>query len=438
MNRLRHLPLLALFAGPVLAQDRVAITSLEPPQLAIEIDAAKTASLIIRFDRDMDTRQHGVTGAGSSFPTVRHTYWLDARTFALDVTVQPEHVYSIPLVGVGSMHFTAADGTSLAPQTWRFATTGTKLGEGQAAIAATRLFAALRDQYSYRDRLGVDWQEIEHKHHDALIHAPDGPALALHVAEALAAAQDPHISVRWHDCTVPTFQRPVVANFDPRGLQKAFPKLQRVGRIGMRGRSDDGIGYLSISSFARELREDFDRAMQELRSLLDCKALVLDVRANGGGDEMLAKRLAAFFVQGDRIYAAHRMRDPKAPDGFRVREDHSIRGNNEPDTFPRAVAVLMGPQNMSTCEAFLLMMKQAPQAFLVGTDSYGSSGNPQQHTLVPNLTVALPSWQALRPDGTTFEGEGITPHIYVAATPEQLADDDPILAEALLRLRGQR
>ena len=42
------------------------------------------------------------------------------------------------------------------------------------------------------------------------------------------------------------------------------------------------------------------------------------------GDEMLAKRLAAFFVQGDKVYAAHRVRDPKTPEGFRSREDRSL------------------------------------------------------------------------------------------------------------------
>jgi hypothetical protein len=37
-----------------------------------------------------------------------------------------------------------------------------------------------------------------------------------------------------------------------------------------------------------------------------------------------------------------------------------------------------------------------------------------------------------------FEGEGIAPHIHVPTKPEQLVDGDPILQEALLRLRAQR
>ncbi len=438
MNRFLPLALLTLLEVPALAQDRVEVVSLEPAHLASQVDAMKTPALLVRFDRDMDTQLHAVCGSGASFPTVRNTYWVDARTFAIDVTLQPDRVYSLDLACPSSSGFAAKDGTRLAPRPWRFSTKGTRFTGSEAALAADRLFAVVQDHYSYRERIGIDWQEIGLKHREALLAAEDGPALALRVTEALATAQDPHVSVRWNDCAIPTFLRPVTANYDQRGVQKEFPKLRRIGRIGMSSRSADGIGYLYVGSFARELREDFDLVLEELRSLLDCKGLVLDVRTNSGGDETLAKRLAAFFVQGEKVYAAHRVRDPKAESGFRDREDRSIRGNPEPDQFQRPVTVLMGPLNMSSCEAFLLMMKQAPLAVLIGSDSYGSSGNPQPHTLLPGLVAMLPSWQALRPDGSMFEGEGIVPHIHVAATPQQLAEEDPILREAMLRLRGQR
>jgi len=51
------------------------------------------------------------------------------------------------------------------------------------------------------------------------------------------------------------------------------------------------------------------------------------------------------------------------------------------------------------------------------------------------VTVLLPSWKALRPDGTCFENEGIEPDVEVGATPEQLAISDPVLEAALAWLR---
>lgn len=287
----------------------------------------------------------------------------------------------------------------------------------------------------HRDRLGIDWAELERNHLETLATAADGASFALRAANLLAAAQDPHISVQWREAVLPTFTRHGESNFDARGLQKELPQLERIGRTGLFARTDDGIGYLFVGSFAREQRDEFEKALAALRRLLDCKALVIDVRTNGGGDELQARRLAAFFVEGEKVYAAHRVRDPNAEGGFRPREDRRLRGNVAPDAFAGEVAVLTSSLNMSSCEAFLLMMKQSPRAVLVGSTTFGSSGNPQPHELLPGLTVLLPSWQALRPDGSLLEGEGIAPHIHVDVKPEQLRDGDPVLREALQRLR---
>ncbi|MBL8726300.1 MAG: S41 family peptidase [Planctomycetes bacterium] len=427
--------LFALLAGlgGLHAQQPTATT--KPPHLAVDVDATQTAALEVTFDQDMDTSVHAVCGGGSTFPKVLATRWRDAKTFVLEVELQPERVYLMDLACPNSSGFRTARGVALPTTPWRFATRGTALADGVGEATGNRLFAALRDHYSYRDRLGVDWAELEREQAAELANAPSAAALALRVATLLGAAQDPHITVRWGDSLLPTYQRAVAGNFDMRGLQKQMPALRRVGRLGLWGRTDDGVGYLLVPSFARELRDEFDLWLACLTKAKDCKALVLDLRTNGGGDEALAARLAGFFVRGERVYAAHRLRDPAAERGFRDVQERTVRANAEPEVFDGPVAVLMGPHNMSSAEAFLLMMQQAPNAVLVGARSFGSSGNPRAHALNQGLTVLLPSWQALRADHTCFEGEGIAPHLPVATTPEQFVAGDPVLVEALARLR---
>lgn len=424
--------------GVALAQDRPRVLELSPPHLAIGVDAAACRQLTVTFDRDMDQGTPAVGGGGPGSPKVVRTRWQDARTFVLEVELEADHAYGLELAGAEASGCRSSSGQSLRPAAWRFATRGQPLPAGAAALTAERLFQILERHYSYRDRLGIDWSDVAETHHDSLLSAPDGAALALRTAEVLATAQDPHISVRWNDTPIDTWQRTAIDNIDLRSVQKTFPKLDRIGRSGLQATTDDGIGYLYVPTFGREHREDFDLMIEALRKLRGRKALVLDLRANSGGDELLARRLAAFFVRGDKVYAAHRVRDPEATDGFRPREDRVIRGNEAPDVFAGPVAVLTGPWNIAGSEAFLLMMKQAERAILIGTESYGSSGNPLPHTLHVGLQVMLPSWQALRPDGTMYEGEGIAPHIHVPTRPEQLLDADPVLQEALLRLRGQR
>jgi C-terminal processing protease CtpA/Prc len=53
------------------------------------------------------------------------------------------------------------------------------------------------------------------------------------------------------------------------------------------------------------------------------------------------------------------------------------------------------------------------------------------------MTLVLPSWQDLRPDGTCFEGEGLAPDVEVAVTPKDLDEKDPILERALALLRDK-
>jgi carboxyl-terminal processing protease len=438
MSSGRYLLVSATLLLPLCGQALPRVSKLEPAHLANDVDPDRTTQLVLTFDQAMDPKHHALCGGGPSFPVARRMEWRDERTFVAEVQLERGRIYAIDIACAGSSGFRSKAGMSLRAEPWRFATAGDALADGASATATERLFNAIRDHYSYRDRLGIDWGEVEQTHLEALHAARSGPALALLVAEVLATAQDPHVSVRWQDGVIPAWQRQVASNFDARGLQKALPKLERIGRIGSRAITTGNIGYLAVNSFAREQRDDFDQLIEALRGLLECEALVLDLRQNSGGDETHARRLAAFFVRGDQIYAGHRVRDARAEGGFRAPEMRVLRGNAAPDVFPGQVAVLMGPLNMSSCEAFLLMMKQAEKATLVGMDSYGSSGNPQPHSLLPGLTVLLPSWQALRPDGSMFEGEGIAPHIHVPTKPADLVNDDPVLQEALLRLRGQR
>jgi C-terminal processing protease CtpA/Prc len=95
----------------------------------------------------------------------------------------------------------------------------------------------------------------------------------------------------------------------------------------------------------------------------------------------------------------------------------------------------MGPVNVSSCEGFLLMMKQVPGCKLVGAASYGASGNPQPADLGNGVTVFLPSWRGMGPDGVCFEGKGLAPDVAVKAAPDALRSRDPVLAAGLKWVR---
>lgn len=202
------------------------------------------------------------------------------------------------------------------------------------------------------------------------------------------------------------------------------------------GRLDKDTGYIAIYSWDRshapQLLDAAFAALDELRGL---PALVVDVRLNSGGSEPMARDFASAFIPERRLYARHVSIDPSSATRFSAPVDRWIEPASGRPAYTGRVAVLMGPVNMSSAEAFLLMMKQASNCKLVGTRSYGSSGNPQPHTLANGVTVMLPSWKAMLPDGTEFETKGIAPDVEVAAKPEDFSLDDPVLKKALQVLK---
>lgn len=94
------------------------------------------------------------------------------------------------------------------------------------------------------------------------------------------------------------------------------------------------------------------------------------------------------------------------------------------------MVVLMEPANMSSAEAFLLMMKQAPQYTLMGERSYGSSGNPRPVPLANGVSVHLPSWVTFTPEGIMLEGKGVSPDVFLEF-PRDSTDEDPLIDAAL-------
>jgi C-terminal processing protease CtpA/Prc len=163
--------------------------------------------------------------------------------------------------------------------------------------------------------------------------------------------------------------------------------------------------------------------------------VILDVRPNGGGDEVMAQELAGCFITKPKVYSKNTIRrDGK----FTGPYDRTVEPNKARPAFRGDVVVLMGPKNVSSNESFLLMMRQVSGCKLIGVKSYGSSGCPRPVNLGNGVKAFVPSWVDMLPDGTELEGKGVAPDITVKATPADLETSDPVLDEGLKQLRGSR
>lgn len=398
----------------------------------------------IAFDQDMDCT-YSFCGSGDLFPkSIERPQWVDKRTFVYTSLLEPSHVYTFGINSRRHKGFHSVAGEPVVPYVVKFRTRGEKgnvsASGSQAREANRQAVEALREaidkHYSYKELRDVDWDALFDRNADVLLAADNPMAFARAAGLMLATTEDKHIWLKVGIQHVPAYVHPTAPNANPGLLKKLVPNFAiRNGNIAT-GAFPDGIGYIYIEKWSLEQREDYNALYEALDEFSDAPGLIIDVRCNGGGSETLAREFAGCLVDSSKTYAMHVVRDPQAATGFSPVRKRILRPNKERHHYHGKIAVLAGPGVVSSCEAFVLMMKQVPGCAIVGEPTQGSSGNPQPYDLGNGVTAYLPVWKALLPDGTCFEGKGIRPDILVEVEPNEItATEDPVIEAALKELR---
>lgn len=392
------------------------VVGLDPPNGALTVDPATTA-LRITFDQPMRDQSWSFLGGGPTYPeTTGAPRYVDESTCELPVALEPGRVY---MVGVNSLRyqgFQSRDGEPAVPLSWRFVTSGGEVTGKVHKSSVAEAVDALTLRYSHQERRNIDWGEALPDPRTPLSPA----AFAVAVSDALMAAEDMHLGVSLDGASVGGWSPGVSPNLDPELLdERITDELDPVTFAG----EVAGLPYLVITSWTSRNRDE--QASADWLAEHCGGPVILDVRSNGGGDERVAQWLAGHYISQRVVYARQRVR---SPDGtFSEMADRLL----DP-VGPRCkgdVAVLMGPANFSSNEAFLMMMRAAG-ATLVGAVSGGSSGNPRPVELSNGVVLRVPSWQAFDPQGHALEGVGLAPDIVVAWT----GSGDPVVDAAVTHL----
>ncbi|MGD9688614.1 MAG: S41 family peptidase [Phycisphaerales bacterium] len=410
------------------------------------------SELRIVFDRDMSPRGHSLCGGGPMFPSTGKLRWESPRVAVVPVRLAPDHEYSLSINCPAATNFRSADGEPAEPFPMRFRTHGGAPGtepspfavpptseQQRESVAALR--RAIEERYSYRDLRGVEWAARFAAHAEALEQAASRGAFAMEAARLLAAARDIHISIRVGIATIPTHRTAAAPNVRLDALRSLVPGWRERGpavRSGLfDGEGRPAIGYIALLTCPGE-PASLEPAFDALREMNDCPALIIDLRANGGGAELPVRDFAGCFLEAPAVYSLNDYRDPDAPSGFGRRFERTVEPSADQHrlkTYGGKVAVLIGPAVCSSAESLVLMLDANPRATLVGARTCGSSGNPRPVELPNGVVVLLPSWRDYFPDGTLLEGRGIEPEVPVKAEPGSFKDSDPVLDAALRLLR---
>ena len=247
--------------------------------------------------------------------------------------------------------------------------------------------------------------------------------------------RDLHVWLRVGDLDVPVYNRPRSANFNPSGIRAiiraASPEIHEEGRV-VWGVTTNRVGFILISGWNdSKIPDKFGQALEQMR---DTRGLILDVRANGGGDEPTAAKVAGRFLEKEFVYAFSQFRNGPSHTNLTQKFERRVKPAR-PWRYNRPVLLLIGQKCMSSNESFIGMMTGDPDVITMGDHTCGSSGNPMMIQLPLEMTVSVPQWIDYLPDDSPLDERGFQPQVLFKPFPGAFdGDRDDLLAAALERL----
>ncbi len=193
------------------------------------------------------------------------------------------------------------------------------------------------------------------------------------------------------------------------GLRRQIPDYPN--NIGPAKILDGDIGYFEITGFNQpngSLRTAFAEIFEELK---ETKAIVIDIRNNGGGSPAGVQLLCSYFfpsqpeVHLNSLY--FRNRDSKS-DFYTL---DKVKGPRLPDV---PLYLLTSDYTFSGAEEFAYNLKNLKRATIIGEVTGGGAHPVDVFNLPQGITAIIPVGRAINPiTEKNWEAVGVIPHIEV-------------------------
>jgi len=267
-------------------------------------------------------------------------------------------------------------------------------------LAAGR-YDEISDPAVFADRLYEDAQAINHDGHFQIAAFPPlDPAL-----QAAAPDEDP-AEARRHERRM-------------RATNYGFKKAEIM---------PGGVGYLRFDNFGSG-DDAFAAATAAMNFLANSRAVILDLRMNGGGDAAMIRYLCGYLFAEETHLINWDIRAEKMT--VQSRSADYVPGRR---IVEQPVYVLVSGNTFSAAEEFTFDLRNLGRATVVG-DTTGGGGHTVASSMFDfrefRIGVRVPYGRAYNPeDNEGWEGKGVVPHIPVPAA-EAL---DAAYADALQKL----
>lgn len=237
------------------------------------------------------------------------------------------------------------------------------------------LWKVLDEHYCFFEQKGVDWNEV-HERYAKQFNGPMTESQQFEVmANMLSELKDGHVNLytSFNTARYWAWKDNYKQNFSD-SLERKYLKTDYLIASGM-GYTifDDNIGYLRCASFQNGIGAgNLDDILLYFQP---CKAIIIDIRNNGGGSLTNAEEFAARFTNENLLVGYMQHKNGKGYNDFSAMKEQILKPGKGV-RWQKPVVVLTNRSVYSAANEFVKYMKCCPNVKTVGDRTGGGSGLP--------------------------------------------------------------
>ncbi len=193
--------------------------------------------------------------------------------------------------------------------------------------------------------------------------------------------------------------------------------------------ADRNIAYISIGRFGIDDYSQIDYLLEQISGY---DAFIFDMRVSIGGYLQPMAYLTSHFVGNSDIYLYDQYKNGSGRDDYSQKfEQRNIY--KEDNISHKPVVILTSENSVSCAEIFVFSMKTAPNVVQIGATTRGSLSFRRTRILPNGWEMHYSAHRITNVDGSTVEGVGSIPDIYVVNKYDYHNNDynDEILESAI-------
>jgi len=190
---------------------------------------------------------------------------------------------------------------------------------------------------------------------------------------------------------------------------------------------DNDIGYIRLKSFAVASALEIDAALQKLQEK-GVKALLLDIRNNGGGIVGSSFEVASRFLDNGKVITVISIRGGK-------KEEIKVKDSKKT---PMPVVLLVNGYSCSASEILAGAFRDSKEITLVGSTTFGKGVGQKVHDLPDGAALKLTTFQFLTPLGSKIHKKGVAPNVTVTMDPSRVGLKNDIQLEKAISVAKEK